>query len=176
LRLPGKARRVASRVSQRTDWAALKRQSVWRPTSKTGAAPNFSSRGTPNMTTHHAIVFIAHENAQVLQFDAEHVESKTIKAHSHHTRQHGSDVRTEHEFFAQVCDALDGIAEVLVAGASTGLADFQRYVRKHRAALVPKFVAFQTVDHPTENQLVALARQYFLKHDRMTGAPAPSAI
>ncbi len=127
------------------------------------------------MTTHHAVVFITHETAQVLQFDAEHVEAQKIKAHSHHTKQHGSEVRSEHEFFAHVCDALDGIAEILVVGSSTGLADFQRYVRKHRAALVPKIVDFQPVDHPTENQLVALARQFFLKHDRMAGVPTPDA-
>jgi hypothetical protein len=30
------------------------------------------------------------------------------------------------------------------------------------------------VDHPSENQLVALARQYFLKYDRMSGVPTPT--
>jgi len=122
------------------------------------------------MTTRHAVVFIAHENAQVLQFDAEHVETQTIKSHSHHTKQHGSQVRSEHEFFAHVCDALEGIAEVLAVGPHTGLADFQHYVRKHRPALVTQIVDFQAVDHPSDKQLVALARQYFLKHDRMAGA------
>ena len=117
------------------------------------------------MTTHHAVVFITHENAQVLQFDAENVEARKVKAHTHHTKQHGSQVRTEHEFFGHVCDALEGIAEVLVVASHTGLADFQHYVRKHRAAMLPRIVDFQVVDHPTENQLVALARSFFLKHD-----------
>jgi len=126
------------------------------------------------MTTLHAVVFVDHQSAQVLQFDAEHVQAQKIKAHSHHTKQHGSQVRTEHEFFAHVCDALEGIAEVLAVGPQTGLADFQSYLRKHRPALLPNVVDFQTVDHPSENQLVALARQYFLKHDRMTGVPTPT--
>jgi hypothetical protein len=30
------------------------------------------------------------------------------------------------------------------------------------------------VDHPSDRQLVALARQYFLRHDRMTGTPVPT--
>ena len=127
------------------------------------------------MTTLHAVVFVDHQSAQILQFDAEHVQSQKVKTHSHHTRQHGSDVRSEHEFFGQVCDALEGIAEVLAVGPHTGLADFQHYVRKHRPALVPKIVDYQTVDHPTDNQLVALAREYFLKHDRMAGVPTPTA-
>lgn len=125
------------------------------------------------MTTLHAVVFVDHQAAQVLQFDAEHVQAEKIKASSQHSRQHGNLVRTEHEFFGQVCDALAGIAEVLAVGPHTGLADFQHYVRKHRPALVPKIVDYQAVDHPSDKQLVALARQYFLKHDRMAGLPAP---
>jgi len=30
------------------------------------------------------------------------------------------------------------------------------------------------VDHPSDRQLVALARQYFLRHDRMAGTPVPT--
>jgi stalled ribosome rescue protein Dom34 len=126
------------------------------------------------MTTLHAVVFVDHQNAQVLQFDAEHVQAQKIKTHGHHSKQHGSAVRSEHEFFGEVCDALAGIAEVLVVGPQTGLADFQHYVKKHRPALAPAIVDYQPVDHPSDNQLVALARQYFLKHDRMAGLPTPT--
>jgi len=126
------------------------------------------------MPTFHAVVFIDHQHAQVLQFDAEHVQASKVKATSHHTAQHGSQVRTEHEFFGHVCDALDGIAEVLVTGPRTGLADFEHYLRKHRPETARRVVDFQGVDHPSENQLVALARKYFLKYDRMAGTPTPS--
>ena len=126
------------------------------------------------MTTFHAVVSIDHQKAQVLQFDAEHVQAAKVKASSHHTAQHGSRVRTEHEFFGHVCDALEGIAEVLVVGPQTALADFQHYVRKHRPETAARVVDFQSVDRPSENQLVALARKYFLKHDRMAGTPTPT--
>lgn len=126
------------------------------------------------MTTLHAVVHIDHQTAQVLQFDAEHVQSQKVKAHTHHTAQHGSTVRTEHEFFGHVCDALAGIAEVLVVGPHTGQADFRHYVDKHRPETAQRIVGYETVDHPTENQLVALARKYFLKFDRMAGSPTPT--
>ena len=71
------------------------------------------------MSLFHAVVWVDHQKAQVLQFDAEHVEAQKVKAHSHHTAQHGSSVRTEHEFFGHVCDALAGIQEVLVVGSHT---------------------------------------------------------
>ncbi len=126
------------------------------------------------MTSFHAVVRIDHQNAEILQFDAEHVESQKIKTHTHHTAQHGSKVRTEHEFFGEVCDALSDIPELLVAGSHTAQADFRHYVEKHRPALVPHILAYETVDQPTSGQLVALARKTFLKIDRMRGTPTPS--
>ena len=126
------------------------------------------------MTTFHAVVFVDHQQAQVLQFDAEHVRAEKIKAHTHHTKQHGSQVRSEHEFFGHVCDALQGIAEVLVTGPRTGIADFRHYAEKHRPQAARHIVAYETVDHPSDRQLVALARQYFLRHDRMAGTPVPT--
>lgn len=126
------------------------------------------------MSLFHAVVFIDHAQAQVLQFDAEHVQAQKVKAHSHHTKQHGSAVRSEHEFFGHVCDALDGIAEILVTGPKTGMADFRHYAEKHRAETAKRIVGYETVDHPTPNQLVALARQYFLRYDRMAGTPTPT--
>lgn len=126
------------------------------------------------MSTFHAVVWLDHQQAKVLQFDAEHVQAEKIKAHSHHTKQRGSAVRTEHEFFGEVVDALNGITEVLVVGSSTAQADFKHYVEKHRAHATKAIVAYETVDHPTENQLLAFARQYFLKYDRMAGVPTPT--
>ena len=126
------------------------------------------------MTMFHAVVLIDHQQAQVLQFDAEHVQAEKIKARTHHTKQHGSAVRTEHEFYADVCAALTGIQEVLVTGSHTALADFRHYVDKHRPALAPQVVGYESVDHPSDKQLVALARQYFVKFDRMAGTPVPT--
>lgn len=121
------------------------------------------------MSLFHAVVRIDHHSAQVLEFDAEHLEVHKIKAHTHHTRQHGSTVRTEHEFYAEVCASLAGIGEVLITGSHQAQADFRHYVEKHRPAVSKQIVGWETIDSPTEAQLVAFARQYFLKHDRMKG-------
>lgn len=127
------------------------------------------------MPQHHAVVLLDHQKAEVLQFDAGHLQAQKIKSrsqhslHSYHTRQPGSNVRTQHEFFGEVCDALAGIAEVLVAGGHTSQTDFRHYVEKHRPQLAKQIVAWETVDHPTEGQLLALAKKHFLKIDRMQG-------
>ena len=62
------------------------------------------------MNLFYAVVWIDLQSAQVLQFDAEHMLAEKIRAHTHHTAQHGSAVRSQHEFFGEVCD------EVTTAG------------------------------------------------------------
>jgi len=114
-----------------------------------------------------AALHIDHHEAEVWQLDADNAHAVRIKAHEHPTRQHGSAVRTEHEFLAQVCDALAGIADVLVVGSHQAQAGFRHYVGQHRAALLKQIVGWKTVDHPTEGQLVAMAREYFIEHDGM---------
>jgi hypothetical protein len=126
------------------------------------------------MSLLHAVVWADHKSAQVLQFDAEHVQAQKIRTHTHYTTKHGSTVRSEHEFFGELCDALDGIAEVLVTGSHTAIADFRHYAEKHRPQTATRIVGYEVVDHPSENQLVALARKYFLKYDLMGGAPKPT--
>ena len=126
------------------------------------------------MSLFHAVAFVDHRSAEVLQFGAEQVLEQTVHQHFKFTPEHHSGVRTEHEFFGHVCDALDGIAEVLVVGGHTGLADFRHYVNKHRPLTAQRIVGYEVVDHPTENQLVALARKRFVKVDQFIGTRVPT--
>jgi hypothetical protein len=126
------------------------------------------------MPLFHAVAHIDHHHAQVLQFGSEQVVQSNVHDHRKFTRQHGSTVRTEHEFFGHVCDALDGIAEVLVTGGHTALADFHHYADKHRPLMAKRIVGYLVVDHPTEHQLVALARRHFVKYDQMAGTSLPT--
>lgn len=135
---------------------------------------NPPTKDLSDMSMLHAVVWSDHQSAQVLQFDAEQVTAKKVQAHSHPTGQHNSAVRTEHEFFGALCDSLDGIAKVLVTGSRTALADLRHYVDKHRPHTAARIVGYEVVDHPSEKQLVALARKFFLENDRMSGVPTPT--
>jgi hypothetical protein len=126
------------------------------------------------MTLFHAVVWTDHHFADVVQFDAEQVLPHKIKSPSYDTAQHGSAVRSEHEFFGHVCDALQGVSQVLVTGSHTATADFRHYAEKHRPAVARNIIGYEVVDHPTENQLVALARKAFDKHNLMVGIPTAS--
>jgi hypothetical protein len=121
-----------------------------------------------------AIVWIDHHTAQLHHLDGGDASAKTLKADSHYTRQHGSAVRAEHEFFGQVCDALAGESEILVTAAHKTQADLRHYVDKHRPALAKAIVGWEIVDHPTEGQLLAFARAFFVKYDRMAGNSTPA--
>jgi len=123
------------------------------------------------MPTLHAVLWIDHQHAQVLRLQADSTQVQKIKAHHHQTHQHGSEVRTEHEFFGTVCDSLSDVKEVLVTGSHQAQADFRHYVNKHRPHVAPRIAGWETVDHPTEGQLAALARKFFVAHDRMAGTP-----
>ena len=126
------------------------------------------------MSHFHAVVRIDHHKAQILQFNADTVESQKISSHTRDTPQHNSGVRTEHEFFSSVCNDLTDIGEVVVAGSHTAVVDFRHYVTKHRPSIETRIVGWEVVDHPTDNQLVAMAKKYFAKYDRMAGTHAIS--
>ncbi len=123
------------------------------------------------MSFFHAVVLIDHHTAKVLQFDAEAVEIETLTEKAAYTRQHNSGVRTEHEFFAEVCKALSGITEILVVGSHMAQADFRRNVVKHHPLVATRIVGWETVDHPTDGELVAFARRYFAGHEREAESP-----
>ena len=123
------------------------------------------------MTLNHAVVLIDHHSAQVLQFSAEQLRGSTVKDRVHYTRQLGSKVRSEHEFFAEVCDALAGIPSVLIAGSHTAQADFRYHVEKHRLGAMAQIAHWETVDHPSEGDLVKLGRNYFVQQGDMPATP-----
>jgi hypothetical protein len=121
------------------------------------------------MSSTHTVVWTDHHNARLLRLDAEHAQTQKVRESSHYTRQHHSGVRTEHEFFGEVCDAVKDVDEVLVTGARTAIAAFRHYAEKHRPHVASRIVGYEVVDRPTDAELVTLARGYFLKVDRMKG-------
>lgn len=126
------------------------------------------------MTHYHAVVWLDHAQAKVFQFNPSDVQSKVVHApagegHLHHKagvigagKGHGNPA-----FFASVEQALEGAGEVLVIGPGTAKQEFVHHAEKHAKSLAKKVAAVETVDHLTDNQIVAHARAYFDRTDRM---------
>ena len=123
------------------------------------------------MAFFHAVLKIDRSAAKIDHLGGDQVQVATLVENAMHTAQHHSGVRTAHTFLGAVCDALAGAAEVLVVGSRGGQGDLRRYIDKHRPAVAGQIVAWKTVNHPTEAQLIALGRQFFAEHEREAGSP-----
>jgi stalled ribosome rescue protein Dom34 len=123
--------------------------------------------------THHTVLWIDQNEAKIFRLDAEGFSASMIENAHHHVRRHPeaiaerSHLEDAQRYYREVASALHDTAELLVVGPSTAKLGFIKYVHKHDHGLEPKIVGVETVDHPTDGQLVAYARKYFRAADRM---------
>ena len=122
------------------------------------------------MSNFHAIVWMDHHEAHVLMFDREHFERQRIKSRSHH--KHQGKVGDAGAFYGDVAKALHGTHAVLLTGLGTARNEFRDWCKTHAKATAGVIFDSIATDHPTDNQLVALSRQYFKKFDAMAADPS----
>ena len=122
------------------------------------------------MSTFHALVWIDQTQAHVLMFDREHMQAQRIKSRTHHKHQGKADDSAA--FFADVARALAGSHEVLLTGPGLVRTQLRDWCTHHLPAVADAIVDSVPSDHPSDAQLVALARQYFKAFDAMAGDPA----
>jgi hypothetical protein len=58
-----------------------------------------------------------------------------------------------------------------VVGHHEPEAAFRQYVSKHRPALALHVVGWEIIDHPTEAEVVKLARDFFVRQGEMAATP-----
>ena len=121
------------------------------------------------MSTFHAIVWIDHQEAHVLMFDREHVQAQRIHSRSHHSHQ-GKHADAA-SFFKEVSEQLHGTHEVLLTGPGLARTEFKHWCELHAKGAAHAIVDNVASDHPSDAQLVAMARQYFKKFDQMAANP-----
>jgi hypothetical protein len=56
-----------------------------------------------------------------------------------------------------------------VTGPAQAKDEFKAHCARHDKDIDKAIVGVVTSDHPSDGQLVAMAKQYFLKHDKMNG-------
>jgi hypothetical protein len=59
--------------------------------------------------------------------------------------------------------------EILIVGPSTAKIAFKKHLHRRQPALAKKVVAVETLNHPSEGELLAYARKYFKAVDQMSG-------
>ena len=124
------------------------------------------------MNARHVAVWIDHKEAKIFHIEPEGFDAKTIAAPRHHlTRKAEEQGRHagSKRFFDSVAEALENAEEILVVGPSSAKLDFLRHLHQHSAGLERRILGVETLDHPTDGQLVAYVRDYFHGKDRMLG-------
>jgi stalled ribosome rescue protein Dom34 len=122
------------------------------------------------MSTFHAVVWIDHQEAHVMMFDREHMRAQRIHSRSHH--KHQGKPHDSKALFADVAVALAGVHEVLLTGPGMARDEFATWCKSHSASVAAAIADSIPSDHPTDAQVVALARKYFKKLDQMGLDPA----
>ena len=122
----------------------------------------------------HAVVWIDHHEARILDFNADDAHATAISPKHSTSRGHsklgGRASWRESEdmtYFDEVAAKLDGIGEVLIVGPANAKLGFLKRLQAKHAPLADKVVGVETVDHPSDGELLKFARAYFGKADRM---------
>ena len=125
----------------------------------------------------HAVVWIDHDEAHVIHFNPDESEELTVhskprRGHLHHRSGQLGDGRAleDHDYFGKVEAALAGAQEILIVGPASAKEELQKHMKQHAKALASGIVGVERVDHPSDGQILKLARKYFKAVDKIRQA------
>ena len=126
------------------------------------------------MSLNHAVIWIDHQEAHVMflsqdSSEAEVIRSKSTHAHLHHK---GGEVGSgrlalDSKYLHSVIQAVNKSQEILILGPGSAKLELIKHAHKHDAQVAEKIVGVETVDHPSDKEILAHARKFFYKVDQM---------
>jgi stalled ribosome rescue protein Dom34 len=126
------------------------------------------------MSHYHAVVWLDHSEAHVMHISTDDVEKSVVHPAKPHLHLHaksgavGSGRPAEDQaYYHAVAEALKGAQEILVVGPAQAKLQLVKHILGHDHGLADKIIGVETIDHPSDAQLVAYARKYFVAKDRM---------
>jgi stalled ribosome rescue protein Dom34 len=126
------------------------------------------------MSLNHAVIWIDHKEAHIMFMseaasEAEIIRSKSTHAHLHHKgNEIGSGrVALDSKYLHSVIEAVKESKEILILGPGSAKLELIKHAHKHDAQIAEKIVGVETVDHPTDKEILAHARKFFYKVDQM---------
>jgi stalled ribosome rescue protein Dom34 len=116
----------------------------------------------------HAIVWIDHSEAKIFYVDSAAADKVIVPSHAtgHHLHHKANTTGSGHhgvdkEFFKRVIAALTNAADILVVGPANAKSELKNYMVEFEPKLASHIVGVESLDHPSDRQLVALARKFF---------------
>ncbi len=126
------------------------------------------------MSHYHAVVWIDHREAKVFHFNPSDVEKLVLHPdnptrHLHHKAGSvgGGHAQADQEFLHAVAESIADAGAVLVTGPANAKHELVGHIDRHDPNLMKIIAGVETVDHPSDAQLVAHARHYLAAADRM---------
>jgi stalled ribosome rescue protein Dom34 len=123
---------------------------------------------------YHAVIWIDHREARVFHFSPTDVEKLVL--HPDHPTQHirhkansigSGHAVADNEFLHAVAESIADAGAVLITGPANTKAQLIKHIDQHDHRLMKAIAGVETVDHPSDAQLVAYARHYLTGTDRM---------
>jgi stalled ribosome rescue protein Dom34 len=126
------------------------------------------------MSLNHAVIWIDHREAHIMFLseaasEAEIIRSKSTHTHLHHkANEIGSGrVALDSKYLHSVIQAVKESKEILILGPGSAKLELIKHAHKHDAQIAEKIVGVETVDHPTDKEILAHARKFFYKADQL---------
>jgi stalled ribosome rescue protein Dom34 len=110
-------------------------------------------------------VWVDREHAKIFRFSANGLTHTNYVSHEprHHT--HDLDQKDhfvfEKHFFKEFTHELLGAEQILILGPGVAKHHFRNYLIEHHPEFAKNIVGCETVDHPTDAQIISEARKYF---------------
>ena len=131
------------------------------------------------MAHFHAVVWIDHKQARILHFSAdEHAGAgkadeavvradHTVRDVSPGQKGTGHRLADDHAFFDEVAKAVADAGGILIVGPGEERTHFSRYLSEKYPKINANVEGVQAADHPTDGELLTIARRYLKAADRM---------
>jgi len=127
------------------------------------------------MSHFHAVIWIDHREARVFHFSPTEVEKLVLhpdhpSKHIHHKANSigSGHASADHEFLHAVAESVADAGAILIMGPANTKTQLVAHIEQHDPKLKARIKGVETVDHPSDGQMVAHARKYFRVEDRMT--------
>lgn len=128
------------------------------------------------MSHRHAIVWLDHFHGTVIDFSIDHANTVKVRSeleapqvHMKSGPQGSGHLPEDVDFYAQVVAAIGDAAEVVVVGPGVAKTAFKKFVEERFPHVAERIVGVETVDHPTDGQLLAFGRSYVRRVDNLLG-------